>query len=330
MCNIPLLSIAIPTWNRANILKICLSKLLPQILKHRDYIEFIVSDNGSTDDSIEVINSFKESYSSICFTTNQNKINTGYFGNFKKCRELATGKYLWLLSDNDHVTDGILDQIIICLQQSETLGGVFLKYSSQDGMANKKFLVSEILDFNKLIEQANRHITLLSTNIFLNTKDEDDKIFHNFLGNSFLGFILVIQAYSKVNKAIIISGPSLVIFPATVSFNIFESFTSHIFCTFLMMNEKNLVTKIALSQFKEDIIYNIIKDHYLNLKIYGMLQGRKYNLREVEATLISYYGDVEAFVEILLPLFRTSRHMLLARKYFKKITKKIGNIFHWY
>jgi len=55
--NPPLISVIIPTYNRKNELRICLNSLCEQSFKN---FEVIVSDDGSTDNTIEVINEFKE------------------------------------------------------------------------------------------------------------------------------------------------------------------------------------------------------------------------------------------------------------------------------
>ena len=64
--NRPLLSITIPTWNRAPILEIALSQLLPQLIEFKDSIELIISDNCSTDNTSEVINKFKLKFFKLC------------------------------------------------------------------------------------------------------------------------------------------------------------------------------------------------------------------------------------------------------------------------
>jgi glycosyltransferase involved in cell wall biosynthesis len=52
-----LLSICIPTYNRATYLKICLDSIMQQM--HTDYpIEIIVSDNFSTDNTLNVVSEF--------------------------------------------------------------------------------------------------------------------------------------------------------------------------------------------------------------------------------------------------------------------------------
>jgi abequosyltransferase len=51
----PILTIAIPTYNRDFILSKALDNLLPQLSIYEDDIELIISDNASTDNTQEVI-----------------------------------------------------------------------------------------------------------------------------------------------------------------------------------------------------------------------------------------------------------------------------------
>ena len=52
-----LLSICIPTYNRSNYLKICLNSIMSQVDINLP-IEIIVSDNCSTDNSLEIIDEY--------------------------------------------------------------------------------------------------------------------------------------------------------------------------------------------------------------------------------------------------------------------------------
>ncbi|MEM9680491.1 MAG: glycosyltransferase family 2 protein, partial [Bacteroidota bacterium] len=122
----PLLTIAVPTWNRADILDDALSQLLPQIKHHSDRVEIIISDNASDDHTDQIIKkhcSLNSHLNIIHFTQNE---NTGYFGNFHKCRTLSSGEYFWLLSDNDFIANGLVDYVLeVLIENSPSF--VFLR-----------------------------------------------------------------------------------------------------------------------------------------------------------------------------------------------------------
>jgi len=113
----PLLTIAVPTYNRACYLRRSLTSVLSQSAGYGDDVEIIVSDNCSSDDTVAVVEEF------ICaghrISLLKNPSNIGPDGNFANCFQAARGKYFLLFSDDDVLLDGTLDQVIGLLRQGE-------------------------------------------------------------------------------------------------------------------------------------------------------------------------------------------------------------------
>jgi len=105
-----LLSIAIPTYNRAKYLDECLSYLVPQIRKRENEIEIIICDNTSTDNTSEIIDKYRKIINVLTYIINEK--NLGYVGNQIRCLESASGKYISILCDDDIFRDGLIDKII--------------------------------------------------------------------------------------------------------------------------------------------------------------------------------------------------------------------------
>jgi glycosyltransferase involved in cell wall biosynthesis len=105
----PLLTIAIPTFNRAKCLRESLSTLFDQLLV-QPTVELLVSDNASSDETRAVIEEFKKRGLKLRYL--RNKINIGPDANFLQCFEQASGKYMWLLGDDDIVLSGALNKIL--------------------------------------------------------------------------------------------------------------------------------------------------------------------------------------------------------------------------
>lgn len=95
----PLLSICIPTFNRAGHLKECLQSVVTSHAAHRDKVELIVSDNASTDDTAEIVRCFQDSGHVILYSKHQ--ANIGPHANFRAAAEAASGRFIWLLGDDD-------------------------------------------------------------------------------------------------------------------------------------------------------------------------------------------------------------------------------------
>lgn len=105
----PLLTLAIPTFNRAW----CLRELLPLLLdqvKDEPRIELIISDNASSDDTSSVVQAFVARGLPVRYIRNTH--NIGPDANFLQCFEQARGRYVWLFSDDDLIIPGALKKIL--------------------------------------------------------------------------------------------------------------------------------------------------------------------------------------------------------------------------
>lgn len=107
----PLLSISIPTWNRAKYLAISLESFMEQMKGiNPEEIELFVSDNCSDDNTAEVVKSYIDK--GLPITYNRNDENIGASRNFLKCMQRASGKYILLLGDDDVLNSGALKYIL--------------------------------------------------------------------------------------------------------------------------------------------------------------------------------------------------------------------------
>lgn len=120
----PLLTIAIPTYNRQQYLDRCLAQIVKQSDRYGGKVELIVSDNCSPDDTEAVVNSYIADGHKIQYIRNDK--NIGPDANFRQCFEVAAGKYFLLFSDDDLLLDGSLDKVMRLLESDE-FGVIHLK-----------------------------------------------------------------------------------------------------------------------------------------------------------------------------------------------------------
>ena len=98
MCDIPFLSIITPTYNRANLLPACYASLCCQT----DFdFEWIIIDDGSTDDTEAVVQSFKTDKFPVIY---RKKANGGKHTALNAAHDLIHGKYVLLLDSDDTLT----------------------------------------------------------------------------------------------------------------------------------------------------------------------------------------------------------------------------------
>ena len=105
----PLLTLAIPTYNRAGCLKELLAILTDQ-LRDEPRVELIVSDNASRDETPSVIQDFVARGLRVRYIRNPE--NIGADANFLQCFEQARGKYVWIFSDDDLIVPGGLAKLL--------------------------------------------------------------------------------------------------------------------------------------------------------------------------------------------------------------------------
>lgn len=91
----PLLSICIPTYNRDKIVKECVESCLSV---ECDFIEVVVTDNCSTDDTRGMLLKIEDRRFRYC----KNDVNIGY-KNYAQCLKNGKGKFCFLLSDEDEI-----------------------------------------------------------------------------------------------------------------------------------------------------------------------------------------------------------------------------------
>jgi abequosyltransferase len=111
----PLLTLAIPTFNRAGDLERLLTSLAPQGHALQD-VDLYISDNASPDDTPALIARFQAAGLPIRY--HRHAENIGSDANFVSCFHAAQGRYFWLCGDDEAIVPGGLDLILQHLRPS--------------------------------------------------------------------------------------------------------------------------------------------------------------------------------------------------------------------
>lgn len=123
----PLLSICIPTYNRATWLRASLTALMPQIIQSGSLVELIVSDNASDDETAEVV---REAVALGPVRYHRNETNVGFMRNMRVlATNLAQGDYVWILGDDDLVCNEAVKRITTVLQQHPNIDYIYANYA---------------------------------------------------------------------------------------------------------------------------------------------------------------------------------------------------------
>ncbi|MBV5328082.1 MAG: glycosyltransferase family 2 protein, partial [Chlorobium sp.] len=114
--NQPLLSITIPTWNRAAFLRLNLDQLATQLEENSEAIEILISDNYSTDETQAVVIDYQQK--GLPIRSIRNTENIGSDCNIAQCFNEATGRYVMILGDDDLLVDGALSLLVGLLEKN--------------------------------------------------------------------------------------------------------------------------------------------------------------------------------------------------------------------
>ncbi len=314
------LTVAIPTWNRAEILDQSLKEIIEYIKPFGQRIELIVSDNASTDSTNEVILKHVNRNAELNIVHYRQRENTGYFGNFKKVKELAKGKYIWILSDNERIADSLLGKILNIIDDSDNFAYIFLANRGEE----------EIIEttFEDCFHEFNYKMTLISSCIFNNNKEKDSSVFSEFKSNSFLGFALVLTTFLHSKKAFQIKGESFRSIPGKFSYNLVESWTYDIEQCLKYGKSLGCISDNDYSLFKNNVLKLVLDFHMMNFKIFNKVTGKRtFSFDDAYLKFKEFYGDCEN-MKLLDSLHRINRTQLficyILRRGMNKVFRTLG------
>ena len=110
----PLVTIAIPTFNRASWLGDCVRSALSQSYRN---IEVLVSDNASTDDTQSVLSEFRDPRLRVV----THDSNIGLMPNWNACLMAAKGEYVVFLPDDDRMAPWMIESCVALLNREPGL-----------------------------------------------------------------------------------------------------------------------------------------------------------------------------------------------------------------
>ncbi|MGH7146329.1 MAG: glycosyltransferase family 2 protein [Nitrospiraceae bacterium] len=117
----PTVSVCIPTYNRASMLREAIESVLMQSFED---FELIVSDNASEDETENTVTSYVDNRIQYL----RNDQNIGCRENFNRCLALAKGQYIAFLPDDDAMMPDNLAAKVEALSRNHQVGLVHSKY----------------------------------------------------------------------------------------------------------------------------------------------------------------------------------------------------------
>jgi glycosyltransferase involved in cell wall biosynthesis len=124
------LHLLMPTYNRAKIL----SEILPMVMEQdvpQSLWHITVVDNHSTDDTVNLLKEYAESYSNFHYKVNEK--NIGLFGNINRCMDLAESEKYMIIHSDDQVSKFLVSRALKAIKDYPDTSIIF-------GAASIKFL----------------------------------------------------------------------------------------------------------------------------------------------------------------------------------------------
>ena len=141
-----LLTIAIPTYNRAELLDKQLTWLSQAIKGFESECEILVSDNCSTDHTQSIISKWKHILNNITFNSHKNPNNIGVMRNIIYCLSAATTKYVWTIGDDDPIQEKAVAYVISKIKKIDNLSLLFLNFSGRNKITGEAVHPPKIVD----------------------------------------------------------------------------------------------------------------------------------------------------------------------------------------
>lgn len=121
--NRPMLTIAIPTYNRVKYLDLCLKRISEEIAglseDQRCLVKIYVSDNASTDDATPKVIAQYQGMWAGAFEAVRNPQNVGPDLNIAQCYDSVKTPYVWIFGDDDVLLPGGLGLVLDALLREE-------------------------------------------------------------------------------------------------------------------------------------------------------------------------------------------------------------------
>lgn len=115
-----LLTLAIPTYNRAESLRVTMLEFVAQIERAMlTDVEIVVSDNCSTDATPQVCADIAAAHPELRLRYFRNATNLGFDGNVNALFGHSLGRYVWTFSDDDEPSPQVLTHVVDLLRQRE-------------------------------------------------------------------------------------------------------------------------------------------------------------------------------------------------------------------
>lgn len=276
--NKKVLSLCFPTYNRGWCMKEQIERLRSCPKAILDKMEIIVSDNCSTDDTQEIVQTAIKNGFDCKYI--RNETNLGMDGNFVSCFRKASGRYVWLLGDDDIIIIDSLVEIVKLLDVPDEYG---LLHIYQKSDLHQRLLYID--DSERMVKYISYYVTFISANI-VNTKYVSSIDFEKYMGTWFTLVPLYLVAVMQESLNIVFGQRTFEAAKDYIrngGYNFFEVFVKN----YLTIYNEYIKNAKLYAWIKKDI-WPFVWQYTIRLLIYK--NRGNFNAEQGWKILFKYYG----------------------------------------
>jgi len=132
MVNSKILTVGIPTYNGSTLISTALDSVLKQISSGLETrVDILISDNASSDGVGEIIHAYQANHPTL-IQYSRNDSNIGFDRNVDILFKKASGKYIWMLGDDDALEEGALLYVLDILDKYPSLMAIQVNFDKYD------------------------------------------------------------------------------------------------------------------------------------------------------------------------------------------------------
>ncbi|OGV76376.1 MAG: hypothetical protein A3I83_05555 [Methylotenera sp. RIFCSPLOWO2_02_FULL_45_14] len=298
-----MLSIAIPTFNRAEWLRLCLSRLVPQLEGLNEQVEVKIYDNASPDNTGEVAKSFL--IENLPLTYIRNSENIGSDRNIAQCFNLAKGRYVLILGDDDVLLDGALQKIMSLLSSGE-YGAVFVSaYGYNNNFIKERpfqMIAAPIIfsDMDTYVKKCSTNAAFISS-IIINRSCAVDTDAQSFVGTALVQTYLFYEAISRNHQTIFV--PEYLIAAKRIEnrdYDVVNIFTHDFNMALQYLVDRGLSLSTVVSINKK-LLWYFLPIHLINLRATNIEKSR---VEDAYNNLYNLYHQEPLFWLCCMPILK--------------------------
>lgn len=312
-----LLTIAIPTFNRLDCLKLLVNSLIAQGQSGKslgNLFTILVCNNASTDGTFEYLSEISKTEG---IEVIHHPVNCGGDPNILYCCQAAKSKYVWVIGDDDVPLSGAIDAVLACLERDEPdllylssrwIAGSLEKYSN-DRIKSPHVISHSALD---IAIKASVYVTFISAwviNLETYAKNVPNPRLDRYSGTSFTQLEWNLSLIKYGNKLMSAKDTWLIARGGnTGGYSLFDAFSRQYNN---IIDEKFTANSQLHSFFRNNMLWCFIPGLVWGMRENAIGSFGELNKKNTLSILKSAYGNDLFYLLIVVPMITSNR--LIAR-----------------